>query len=463
MISSKRTLKFKQIVRIAFETLVLKKRRLISTIIIFSIAVFLFGFSFTASVSNGYRAEIKACYKNGIHTITVASNNRYFSMKGGWDTYPLEPKQLDSLKKYNNTYNNGVSLMSCGEIGVDYCAYLPEESVKEFAFDGSPYYFLGMSSGGLIVVDSGTGCEDLNLRPDDRFVDIELCRLPQNETEVAITDLKADMFIRFGYREQDGSITKINTPDDLIGKRLMEYEICGVYSTEISIKHLQQFNEGTRYSLEKNDKAGYYFFQSLAYNGLVRGCCSTVNCAFIKNTPKDKPYTVYLKLGGNLANDMKLFNELNYKGEKNLQKSVEIASPYSSNLYHLNFFREQLSVLFVVISVIFAIIAYFMLISLFIFCSNKIYAEVLQVADASKGDAVAIFLSQVFMFIAAVIIVALVLISIICGIVNATVCFIPAFRLSFESALCTIGFCCGIVVLAIILPLIRIVQKKQLQ
>lgn len=87
---------------------------------------------------------------------------------------------------------------------------------------------------GYIQID-----EALGLQPDGRFKDKSLCRYPANVEEIAISDIKADAYINYGFVDAEGVTHFINTPDDLIGLKFKDtfneeekyFTICGVFST----------------------------------------------------------------------------------------------------------------------------------------------------------------------------------------------------------------------------------------
>lgn len=98
--------------------------------------------------------------------------------------------------------------------------------------------------GMIVELNPTTGEQDAHLTPDRRFSDASLCRLPQDRTEVAITNVQADMAIRYGfvteserYDDEKGiyipeKVTKINRVDELIGKKIGDCTVVGVYETE---------------------------------------------------------------------------------------------------------------------------------------------------------------------------------------------------------------------------------------
>lgn len=86
--------------------------------------------------------------------------------------------------------------------------------------------------------------ESLRLQPDGRFEDKSLCRTPATVDEVAISDLKADAYLKYGFVDAYEVTHTIETPDDLIGLQFKErfrkidnnyeeklFTICGVFST----------------------------------------------------------------------------------------------------------------------------------------------------------------------------------------------------------------------------------------
>lgn len=431
-----------------------KKVRLFLSIVLAVISFSFFGFTFTASKTSSYRTELQACYDNGIGNIVVESDNDYFG-HGGWGTYPLTTEQIAIIEAYNKKYHNGAPIM-IDSGSVSYLKHMPEEASESATY---AYYELGLSGTAVIGIDPLTGADDLNLRPDERFLNPSLCRLPQTETDLAITDLKADMFIRFGYREQDGSVTKIKTPDDLIGKRLGDYVICGVYSTEFDRTYFQQFDRVTLASLEKSDPYHYNLLYSLLRTKMV----ATITDAFCKNryTSLDKPYSVVIKLSGNIENDLKLFEDLNYKTEEGKLRSVQIGSVYWRFMRVAHFFQDYLVVPFRVIAILSAgfsalLMMNFLTVSLDF---RKREIGILRALGASKKDIMGICLSESLIIASVDSILSVLTVAILCGILN-TIFLMPVFRFGVLSACFMFALCFGVAALSTILPVIRTTRKK---
>ncbi|MBR7100126.1 MAG: ATP-binding cassette domain-containing protein [Clostridia bacterium] len=129
-----------------------------------------------------------------------------------WKDYgarPIYPSEIYSAPTYPLSYSEMVVDMS--------------------ADDGSPNYCLEtvQDSHGMIEID-----ESLNLQADERFINKALCRYPTRVNEVAISDIKADIYIKYGFIDADGISHNIYKPDDLIGLKISDnYTICGVFST----------------------------------------------------------------------------------------------------------------------------------------------------------------------------------------------------------------------------------------
>ncbi len=64
---------------------------------------------------------------------------------------------------------------------------------------------------------------------DSRIQNPSICHLPVKDDKLAISSFKADMFMEYGYREDDGTIIKIESIIDLIGKKMDGYRITAIY------------------------------------------------------------------------------------------------------------------------------------------------------------------------------------------------------------------------------------------
>ena len=221
--------------------LLVRKVRLALSVLLAVFAFAVFGFSLTAVFSDTATAELRTMKEEGLTRFAVMSANVLQATAGNTSVsmgLPLTDRQVRVIEEYAD----GGTMVPAGTVWGLYklTDHLSQRALAHLEA-GNPYYIMGIreanSRRNYAEADPETGCADLGLTPDARFEDPSLCRFPTNRTEIAITDLTADMFIRSGgYRVSPESETEpIETPDDLIGKTLGEFTVCGVYSTEIDL------------------------------------------------------------------------------------------------------------------------------------------------------------------------------------------------------------------------------------
>lgn len=116
-----------------------------------------------------------------------------------------------------------------------------------------PYHYVGVSD-----MDCAVELEDANsarLLPDPRFADPSLCRAPRSPDEIALSDLRADMLLEFGFREsEDAPLTRCRSVDELVGKKIGALTICGVYATESEKTYFEERRNVNYSSLASNDE-----------------------------------------------------------------------------------------------------------------------------------------------------------------------------------------------------------------
>lgn len=203
--------------------------RLVCSILLSVISFIAFGFSVTALAMDSDTAELKSLATAGMYMIRVSSNNIEVRKTGENSTVTerknFTQEQMRVLKEYVGGELTEVvtSSVYSGEIGGRVYGIKQYVGLSSSEYDdlkyNNPYYYLLMTDMTVFVeLNPDTGAEEVGLQPDSRFLNKNLCRLPENSNEIAVTDLRADLFIEFGYREEDGTITEISSPDDLIGK-----------------------------------------------------------------------------------------------------------------------------------------------------------------------------------------------------------------------------------------------------
>lgn len=454
-------LPFKRRLQLGAEGLRVKKFRLAVSMILSIFAFIIFGFSITAAFVDENTTIVTQMYRNNheIMVIESASTEIVLSDNGNGrytTTYlnrPLYDRQIDLITEYNDGISPMWTSSTMSDIDLDFTVrdYLfdvPTAEEEDYARDGSISAF-------FVEVDSNTDDKYANLQPDNRFINKDLCRLPETFNEIAITDLKADMFIRYGYKTENNEKINIDTPDDLIGKTVGEFTIVGVYSTEIELQEVRKlYFDNSEY----DDEYLSYLQAGLRYAVLSYSFVKTG--LFLDRDPSFEPYGVMTKLSGSLNKDKKLLNEL-YLENGNITQDAVVNSMYTrliSVAASLNYLIIPIGLggaaVFGVVAVL--LIMFFLNVSL---DSKKRDIGILRALGARKIDIAAIVLVEILLITAVNFIVSLTSVIVICSILNALK-HVPIFIVNFAVVALFFAFSFGVSVIATIVPIIRITKRK---
>lgn len=169
----------------------------------------------------------------------------------------------------------------------------------------------------------------LKLVPDKRLENVA-SSLPKNENEIALTSYQADCYMKYGYRDNDNQTVKLNSLEDLIGKKLERFTIIGIFESP-------SFKEGgvsKDYIVKKYGKEETYVNENLPdYNPLEgyfiigNNVYSSFNETNVKNEYMGTSDGVYITLPKDENESLKLLNELNK--EKHLS-DISFYTPYLS-------------------------------------------------------------------------------------------------------------------------------------
>ena len=169
----------------------------------------------------------------------------------------------------------------------------------------------------------------LKLVPDKRLENVA-SSLPKNENEIALTSYQADCYMKYGYRDNDNQTVKLNSLEDLIGKKLERFTIIGIFENP-------SFKEGgvsKDYIVKKYGKGETYVDENLPnYNPLEgyfiigNNVYSSFNETNVKNEYIGTSDGVYITLPKDENESLKLLNELNK--EKHIS-DISFYTPYLS-------------------------------------------------------------------------------------------------------------------------------------
>ena len=171
----------------------------------------------------------------------------------------------------------------------------------------------------------------LKLVPDKRLENVA-SSLPKNGNEIALTSYQADCYMKYGYRDNDNQTVKLNSLEDLIGKKLERFTIVGIFESP-------SFKEGgvsKDYIVKKYGKEETYVNENLPnYNPLEgyfiigNNVYSSFNESNMKNEYMGTSDGVYITLPKDGNESLKLLNELNKEKEKDLS-DISFYTPYLS-------------------------------------------------------------------------------------------------------------------------------------
>lgn len=169
----------------------------------------------------------------------------------------------------------------------------------------------------------------LKLVPDKRLENVA-SSLPKNGNEIALTSYQADCYMKYGYRDNDNQTVKLNSLEDLIGKKLERFTIIGIFENP-------SFKEGgvsKDYIVKKYGKEETYVNENLPdYNPLEgyfiigNNVYSSFNETNVKNEYMGTSDGVYITLPKDGNESLKLLNELNK--EKHIS-DISFYTPYLS-------------------------------------------------------------------------------------------------------------------------------------
>lgn len=452
-------LPFKRIIKMSVGALCIKRFRLTISMILAIITFFIFGFSITAAFVNENTTIVKQMYQNNYNMVILSSaSTETVDVKqedGSIITHvyprPLYERQI----KLITDYNNGLKPMLSNDSMYENTNFF---SISDYLYDDvlkNSYNILGTDSHALAELDSVTGTDDANLKVDARFKDKNLCRLPRTYKEIAITDLKADMFIRYGYKSELGERIEIVTPDDLIGKTLGEFTIVGVYSTEIELDLIRKL-----YLYENNYDLKYLNNLRSGLRGSMIDYCFVKKGFFIDHISDYEIYSVMLKLSGNYNKDIKLLNEL-YCDDGNILQDVYVKTMYSRVVSLALGYNYIIVPAGIICSVIFGVISV-LLIMFFLnvsFDSKQRAFGILRALGAKKKDIAAIGIMEILIITAIDFIVSVIAITVICAVLNFK-CHVPVFNFGIVQVLLVALLCLCVSLISSIIPLFKLVNKK---
>ena len=428
------------------------------------------GQSITFSTVDYVKDELKRVYDSGTQ-MTIIESDSYF-------LYPyyatiqrsqigmFSEKQLQIIEQHFQSE----PLKEAGLGGPNIYSDIFGVNINEafWADTVNPYIRAALSYfSGVFEINSLHGETDANLKPDARLLASTKCELPSEYDQIAITDMKADMFLRFGYRDEDKYISEINTIDELIGKSIMGLTICGIYSTETARPDYTKYQDPQeRFENSLDIELFYGGFQILNSAFVCSGFGEYHLQSPMSNLQPPSPYRTLVKLSNNFSYDLKLFKKLTYDertefGHKYF--SAKITSQYSVFTGDaLTYTQGNTITALLIVGFPLLLVAYF--VSRKFFIENYRYRKkefyILRTLGASRTDIIQVFLLNVLLIGVLTIIIPLAIIPIICTLLN-NYFFVGFFIFGFPQILLLFLICFGVLFLSSIPSFKRLLRDNQ--
>ena len=459
--------------RVSLSSIKAKPLRYFMSLITAIVSCSLFCFSSIASTADLLTAELESCYKNNVKTailkgkstIDVFTKYEDGSENKSVDTMEtgLTDKQLEILSSQKDTtiLKTSESTYFCEDFGTNY--FGKELSVEERC---NPYNCLAVHGiSRLVEVNNSSKELDAIIALDERVSSVS--RLPQNYTEIAITDYWADMFVRFGYKDKEGNVSQINNVNELIGKKIdKDLTICGIYKTEEDRSFLKKY--------DKNQRVITDDFLDLYLGGEHMMNYAFVCDGFFENAIDfSVPISVLCKLKGNLYADKKIIKAITYTYKQTYenQRSIDyctynISATFTTRYAEFetaySFFTEPITIrVFVISGIILCFLSILILFNSLISSLNEKKREfgILRALGASGLGITKIFLFEALLFSLANFIISFVACEIACAVINNRF-FFCLFNLGPIPFLLLFGVVATIALMGSTIPMISLANKK---
>ncbi len=436
-------------------------RLVISVILaVFSLSVFVF--AVTALNFDLNMSELKTAYDNGGKSVTltpyeerttIVVSSVYSNENTRTSTENFTQEQLDLLSEQTNIY----PIVSMNSNTADEYLYTDNLTISQLS-----NLYVSFSNNFIsryVVVDENTDASDLGLSPIT-----DSSRLPLNSEEIAITDYHADMFARLGYRNiEEDAVEEINSPEEMIGKKIYDYTIVGIYSTEESLEWLKQYDK----SVSSESETEYFNYWSYGYH--------MIKSALIGSDGLDLSSIsqVLYMLTGNASNDKKIIESLYYEEETeevfegyilyhSIDHTITVTSAYTGFLSNVTILTEDIFLEAALIVGIVVAIFSALLLTNFLFVitgARKREIGILRALGATKLDTIKICLAEGAMVGIVDFCLSIIAGAIICLVMNITYNF-HLFSIGILPVLYLFLLCFGTVALATILPTLKISRQR---
>lgn len=276
---------------------------------------------------------LKQAYKNDDKTVVIGTDHKEIKdvasillitkeYKLGEYQGRLSTVQIEALKS-KDLYNPVFDTSSFNAL--PYFGYIGNKIDSYYNY----YYTLGNKRPiqYLAMLSDPTSLDKYGLEKDERVK--KECRLPIDNTEIAITDYQADMFLHCGLIKEDKSVLKLNDIDDLLGQKIFSRTICGIFKTDESREEFKKqydidsMDEKKQKDVKKKIKNGFDQVLEKQYHPFLTAYVYR-DTSLLKDPTSDlytesNSMSIY-PLSSSIKKDLKFFKTLRVK--KDTDKAV---------------------------------------------------------------------------------------------------------------------------------------------
>ncbi len=450
--------------------------RVAVSILLSVIAFSIFAIALTAGFADELSAQVRTAADSGqkiafVSLPALSTAGNYYEVDDNENyiyhtNYILLHEHRELITDFNEKYNDGSAIV--------YTSWYSNRSVSVPRYDSyghllqTPLYY-DVSLSNALYLNPTTGEHDAGLIRDSRLDQSVPCRLPHDDTEIAITDYVADIILEYGYnvygQTDDGEgiydtsvgekIT-VTSVDEIIGASLDGRKVTGIYSTAQDKNYYKERLMGFA-SSEKNEieRELYYDYRNLYAFSVLPYFILNEGSMYNGGNPCD----VMLRLSGDVDVDIAFLRSLDdYAKACGSYTQIQLVSDApveaAAWLIMYSFIPLIAAAVFLIFAAMFML--YFLLTN--IDYRNREYG-ILRAIGASKRDTMLICLAESF-FITCIDFVLSLLLSIIFCIVFNIYFSVALYFVTAPVVALLFVLCFGIGVLSTIMPVRRLASKK---
>jgi hypothetical protein len=447
------------------------------------LSLFCFGIGLAGNTSDLVATELSMLNEDGVVQTILVNNNKMVCVPYPDATFSsLVPKQLSILSDHQK--NKSLTMVNyqtryyslAHEEEYSYFDYAKNitfsvESVFEKYPDLYRRNYLGPFSG-FLEADPENG--DFSWPKSSSLNKDTISRLPETYKEIALTSFKANMYLEQGYKDADGTEMKIKSLDELIGKKLDGFTICGIFDTHEPIELINKYNDYSEKRFGRASLRDPYFQGSFLNNYAIVKSGSYEH--FVSQHESDYHVSLdgaMIDLSPAVSENKSLLDKLTYQSDTNelsgmtfkgvrYHYSMQLESPCSDIIEGTRLFREGwINELIWVLGGVFGVLSAIVLSAMLIqnLRSKKTMSAFLISLGPSKRDLASIFITESFLWGLIPWVLSVIAILVACPCINRFF-FCDFFVFGPIQSFILFGIAFAVVLLGVLVPVATLHKQK---